>query len=148
MKVACVAVAALVIGTVPVWAQGPLPTPPATGATAYQCRGMTGTSIMAPDWAPDRDGATGQVVRLEYRPDATATVTWSRQGGEYSRDEGVVLPMTPGWAIQVVHDERVETYVLNAATQQLLFSQTRMGSQLLPDIVKAYRGTCTADAIN
>jgi hypothetical protein len=116
---------------------------PAGLGLAYQCAEIAGTSIFAPKWESSADGASGQVVRLWYRTgDAPSFVAWVRGGVEYDRSPGVGFPMGAGFAILVVAEDRLETYVYNAGTTELLFTQTRSGNSLLPNVVKAYRGTC------
>lgn len=111
---------------------------------AYECTGVAGFSMAAPNWVAERDSASQQVVRLEYRSDnGEAMVSWSRNGEVYVRSQGIGIAMSSGFVILVPGESLIETYVYNAGTTELLFTQTRSGSSLLPNIVKAFRGTCT-----
>jgi hypothetical protein len=112
-------------------------------ARRIECRNIAGTSINAPAWKAESDGASGQVVRLVYSGDSeVAMVTWSRNGQVYLESPGIGKAMKSGFAIVVFDDEYIETYVYNAGTAEMLFSQLRSGSAVLPNVIKAFRGTC------
>jgi hypothetical protein len=55
---------------------------------------------------------------------------------------GLGIAMRGGFSIIVWGEEYVETYVYNAGTMELLFSQVRSGSALLPNSIKSFRGRC------
>lgn len=110
---------------------------------SYQCDGFNGTYAVTPNWTAEPDALTGQVLNIAYRADRTpSNVSWSRNGEPYSLESGAGIPMATGWVVLVVTDDRVETYVFNGSTQELLFTQTRSGNSVLPNAVKAYRGVC------
>jgi hypothetical protein len=95
----------------------------------------------APEWKAEADGMSGQQVLLHYNG-ANSTVKWYRGGKVYYENSGVGIAMNGGFAIVAVLDEQIETYVLNIGTLELLQSSTRSGSSMMPNSIKAQRGTC------
>ncbi len=123
--------------------------PPATdgqAALAYLCSQMSGANVSAPLWKSEPDGAGGQDVRIVFGgTDARSSVTWRRGASTYYEANGAGFLMGAGFAIVVLEKDRIETYVYSAGNTELLFSSTRAGSQVLPNSVKAFRGTCVPD---
>jgi hypothetical protein len=107
-----------------------------------QCAEISGASIAAPRWTPETDGTAGQTLRLRFRAQGKSTATWSRDGVDYAAEDGVGLAMPGGFAIVVAGAGLVETYVYNGGTTDVLFTQIRAGHSILPNIAKAFRGTC------
>jgi hypothetical protein len=112
-----------------------------------ECRGIAGANVSAPDWKARQDGADHQTVRLEYNGPAggkLSRVLWAGADNKvYSEETGIGLEQRTGFAIVVWSDDRLETYVYNASGSEVLFSGTRSGHAVLPNIVKAFRGVCT-----
>jgi hypothetical protein len=110
----------------------------------YVCTGLSGYIVPAPKWAAESDGMKDQQVLLKYRGDwKLAEATWTMGSAQpYYQAAGIGRSMRSGFSITVAADEYVETYIYNAGTTELLFTVTRSGSQLLPNSIKAFRGTC------
>ena len=112
---------------------------------AFLCRGLTGVWLGAPAWKPEADAMTGQEVLLSYTGKAQQSeVKWYRDGKVYFESPGIGVPMNGGFAIVVLGDEYLETYVFNSGTTELLMSATRSGSSALPNSIKSQRGVCKA----
>jgi hypothetical protein len=109
-----------------------------------ECTKFAGTIMLAPAWKSELDGTTNQVLRLEYGSDRKGRVSWLQDGKTYHTIEGIAVELRTGFAILVPADEYVETYVYNPGSAEVLFTSTRSGSQLGPNSIKAFRGTCTA----
>lgn len=113
-------------------------------ALAYVCSNVTGVIITAPRWQSESDGASGQEVRLVFGGDlAPSSVSWRKGESTYYETDGVGFSLGSGFAILIHAEDRIETYVYSAGTTELLFSSTRLGSKVLPNAMKAFRGTCT-----
>lgn len=120
-------------------------TPPMT----IRCVNISGSHIAAPQWQVEGDGASGQDVRLEFGGDGSPSrIVWRRSGTQYTEASGLGVSMRTGFLILVAAEDYVETYVYNPGTTELLFSATRSGSALLPNGIKAFRGTCTPAALD
>ena len=107
---------------------------------AWRCDHVQGSELHAPKWEPDADGFSGASVLLVYQTgDKPSSVRWSNTDRTYP---GVGFVMNGGFAIVVLGQEFIETYVINAGYQELLVTMIRTGSTLFPNSVKAFQGVC------
>lgn len=106
---------------------------------AYRCSDVQGTNITAPNWEPVPDGFAGRSVLIHFTGTGVGYIT----GFDGERYPGFETNMNGGFAIIVVGEEFLETYVINAANQELLMTATRTGSSFFPNSAKAFRGSCS-----
>jgi hypothetical protein len=111
---------------------------------SYLCGDFVGSYFGAPSWKVHEDRATNQQVLLDFKGGGQpgSSIKWYRNGNVYYDSPGMGATMTSGFVIVTLTDNFIETYVFNAGTSELLFSMTRSGNPLLPNTVKALRGTC------
>jgi hypothetical protein len=117
---------------------------PATGSgLAFLCSDISGNYMGAPDWRTEPDQMTGQQVLLHFKGDGKlGEIAWSLGNKEYYRGPALGVAMNSGFGLVVLADDRIETYAYSAATTELLFTQTRAGNNVLPNVVKSYHGRC------
>jgi hypothetical protein len=118
-----------------------------TPPLVVRCVNIAGSHIAAPKWQAESDGASGQDVLLEFGGDKELSkISWRKNGVQYSETFGLGFSMRTGFLIVIPAEDSVETYVFNAGSSELLFSGTRSGSLILPNSIKAFRGTCSLGA--
>lgn len=77
---------------------------------AVECRNMKGSFIQAPEWKSQEDGMSFQDLILDYRTgNSKSSVGWFRNDKLYSKEEGVGVAMTSGFAIVIAASDRIET---------------------------------------
>ena len=110
----------------------------------YTCSDIGGSMLRAPKWQPETDRYSGQSVNIWYRGDGeAAAISWRKGDEVYYETAGMGLALKAGFVVLVLGPDRAETYAFNPATMELLFTDIRSGSALLPNSVKAFRGTCS-----
>lgn len=115
----------------------------ATTDRAYRCSNISGSSMTAPAWKTERDGAAGQHVLVNFKgAGELADVKWMNGGTAYYGATGVGTAMRTGFSIAVVAAEFAEMYVFDAATNELFYAQIRSGSALLPNLMKSFKASC------
>ena len=115
---------------------------PAT-AQVYLCFNIAGTRVSAPTWTTDVDSAAEQQVLIRFKGDwAVSDVIWMKGGAPYFKAVGVGVAMGGGFSVAVFSNEFSDMYVYNAGTSELFFTSIRSGSALLPNTMKAFRGSC------
>jgi hypothetical protein len=118
-----------------------IPTP--TSFT-IQCSAFTGGMLSAPDWRFESDGMANQSVVVTFNGERElGNVSWRRgSDAPYYESPGIGSLMNAGFAVTILADEYIETYVYNAGTTELLYSSIRSGSRLLPNNIKAFKARC------
>jgi hypothetical protein len=121
----------------------PAPQSAPTSVT-FLCAQMAGAYYGAPTWRIDPDGLTDQSVVLTFNGEGElGKVAWRKgTGAPYYESPAIGSQMKAGFSLTVLADEYVENYVYNAGTTELLYSAIRSGSTLLPNSIKAYKGSC------
>jgi len=59
-----------------------------------------------------------------------------------AKGQGIGVSTNSGFSIAVFGGEFTETYVVNVGTSELLYSNIRAGSGMLPNAMKSFRGFC------
>lgn len=110
---------------------------------AFLCDKIDGFIVSPPDWKPRPDGYANAKILLSYKSgNELSRVTTFRDGQKINETDGFGVSMNAGFSIAVFGNEFLETYVVNVGTLELLHTATRAGSGMLPNAVKAFRGTC------
>ena len=105
----------------------------------YTCRNIKGVILTPPAWGVKPDGFAGQSVTLISTVETGATrIVWSN-GTAYN---GFTLEMSGGFVVIATGPYWTEVYHFNAGGLDLMMTATRGGDPLLPNISKAFHGTC------
>ena len=110
---------------------------------AFLCDKVAGFIISAPDWQPKPDGYSDTKYLVSYKSgNARSQVTSFYKGERAYEAEGLGVPIGAGFSIAIFRGDVVETYVVNVSTLELLHTATGVGSGMLPNSIKSFRGTC------
>jgi len=117
-----------------------LAAPGAAGAANlyFTCWDISGVMLIAPDWNSESATFPNSALLTFSLSEGVAEIRWS-DGMSY---KGMAGEMNGGLALISAGRDIVETFVLNVGSMELLMTQTRISSPLLPNSVKAVRGRC------
>ena len=106
----------------------------------FVCGGLSGRNL---DARSDADDGSAPQVMLHFKGEKSASgVDWFHHGRAHHESIGLGVPMKAGFAILIVADDRVETYVFNLENSELLSSIIRSGSHGPANPIMTLRGIC------
>ncbi len=110
----------------------------------FNCGNLVGSFSGPPtSWKPEEDKMSNQEVLLYFKGGkSVSSVKWFRDGKMYYESAGIGYAMKGGFAIIVLAEDYIETYVFNTGTFELLLTVVRSGSSIHPNALKTQRGTC------
>jgi hypothetical protein len=109
----------------------------------FVCGNLTATDFHTRTPPSIADESTGQQAMLEFKEEKPGSrVKWFYDGKVHHESFGFGIPMKAGFAILIVADDRVETYVFNTETSELLLAIMDSASFGPANPIRTLRGSC------